>query len=223
MSNNKIYENRYDHIAIALAGACQSALLVPKLANTGSCNITLYQQAIKTLFITSPQTTIDVYGNLSNIQIGLKTLLHLLSSKEKEDIQILRYLFGILGVTYKLLKNHEALTKIDQRLTRISGLYANDMNDDVIASHLDDLSYSLAGIYSDIVSPLSSKIKVLGKIEYLQNSLVQAKVRTALLGCVRSAILWYQVGGSRLHFFFARKKVFRAAQNLLQNTNNGVN
>ncbi|MDF7667390.1 high frequency lysogenization protein HflD [Orbaceae bacterium ESL0727] len=215
--------NKYYHITIALAGACQSAQLIPQLANTGTCSTSLYQQTIKTIFMMSPNTTADVYGGVDHIQTGLQALLQVLSSKQKEHIEIIRYLFGSLGVTSKLLKNSDALTKIDQRLTRISGIYADKMDDDTIATHLDDLSYSLAGIYSDIISPLSSKIKVMGKIEYLQNSLVQAKVRTTLLGCVRSAILWYQVGGSRLQLLFARKSIYRAAQNLLHEINNGVN
>lgn len=210
--------NKYCHIAIALAGVAQSAILVPQLANTGVCNTFLYEQSVKTIFKTSPKTTADVYDGIDNIKTGLQTLVQLLSSGQKEQIEIIRYLFGTLSITSKLLKNNEALDKIDQRLTRISGLYS-DMNDEIIATHIDDLSYSLAGIYSDIVSPLSSKIKVVGKAEFLQNSLVQAKVRTSLFGCIRSAILWYQVGGSRLQLLFSRKRICNAAQELLQEIN----
>ncbi|WP_294613789.1 high frequency lysogenization protein HflD [uncultured Gilliamella sp.] len=210
--------NKYYHIAIALAGVAQSAMLVPQLANTGVCSTSLYEQSIKSVFKTSPKTTADVYDGINNIKTGLQTLIQLLSSGQKEQIEIIRYLFGTLSITNKLLKNKEALDKIDQRLTRISGLYS-DMSDETIAEHIDDLSYSLAGIYSDIVSPLSSKIKVVGKAEFLQNSLVQAKVRTSLFGCVRSAILWYQVGGSRLQILFSRKNICNAAHKLLQEIN----
>ncbi|MWN32499.1 MULTISPECIES: high frequency lysogenization protein HflD [unclassified Gilliamella] len=210
--------NKYHHIAIALAGATQSAILVPQLANTGICSATLYEQAIKSIFKTSPKTTDDVYDGIKNIKIGLQTLIQLLSSGQKEHVQTIRYLFGSLSITNKLLKNKDALDKIDQRLKRISGLYS-DINDQTVGINVDDISYSLAGIYSDIISPISTKIKVIGKIEFLQNSLVQAKVRTALLGCVRSAILWYQVGGSRFQFLFSRKRICDAAQQLLDQIN----
>jgi len=93
------------------------------------------------------------------------------------------------------------------------------MNDEIIGCHIDDLSISLACIYSDIISPLATKIKVTGKAQYLQNSLVQAKVRTSLLACVRSAILWYQVGGSRFQILFSRKSIVYAAQDLLKEIN----
>ncbi|MWN90572.1 high frequency lysogenization protein HflD [Gilliamella sp. Pra-s65] len=210
--------NKYHHIAIALAGATQSAILVPQLANTGICSATLYEQAIKSIFKTSPKTTDDVYDGIKNIKTGLQTLIQLLSSGQKEHVQTIRYLFGSLSITNKLLKNKDALDKIDQRLKRISGLYS-DINDQTVGINVDDISYSLAGIYSDIISPISTKIKVIGKIEFLQNSLVQAKVRTALLGCVRSAILWYQVGGSRFQFLFSRKRICDAAQQLLDQIN----
>lgn len=211
-------QNKYHHIAIALAGVCQSAMLVPKLANNGICNSTLYELSIKSIFNTSPQTTDDVYGGIKNIETGLQMLIQVFSSGQKDQMDVIRYLFGTLGITNKLLKNSDALDKIEQRLNRIAGLYP-DLNDEIISEHIDDMSYALAGIYSDIVSPLSSKIKVMGKVEYLQNSLIQAKVRTALFGCIRSAILWYQVGGSRFQFILSRKKISYAAQQLLQTIN----
>ena len=210
--------NKYHHIAIALAGVTQSATLIPQLANTGVCNSTLYQISLKSIFNTSPKTTDDVYDGINNIKTGLETLISLLSSSQKQQVELIRYLFGTLSITSKLLKNNQALDKIDQRLQRISGLYSA-MNDEIISEHIDDLSYSLAGIYSDIISPLSTKIKVVGKAEYLQNTLVQAKVRASLLGCVRSAILWYQVGGNRLQILFSRKRINNAAQELLKEIN----
>lgn len=210
--------NKYHHIAIALAGVTQSATLIPQLANTGVCNSTLYQISLKSIFNTSPKTTDDVYDGINNIKTGLETLITLLSSSQKQQVELIRYLFGTLSITGKLIKNNQALDKIDQRLQRISGLYSA-MNDEIIGDHVDDLSYSLAGIYSDIISPLSTKIKVVGKAEYLQNTLVQAKVRASLLGCVRSAILWYQVGGNRLQILFSRKRIDNAAQELLKEIN----
>lgn len=208
-------DGKYHHIAIALAGIVQSALLIPQLANSGICNTTLYERSVKSVFITSPKTTLDVYGGLHNIKIGLQTLIELLSSGQKEQMEIMRYVFSSLNITSKLLKNNDSLSKIDQRLKHITSLYP-DLNDETIGNNIEDLSYSLAGIYSDIVSPISTKIQITGKAKFLQNAFIQAKVRTALLGCIRSTILWYQVGGGRLQFLFQRKRICDAAQQLLQ-------
>lgn len=207
--------SKYHHIAIALAGVVQSAILVPQLANTGMCNSTLYERSIKSVFITAPKTTLDVYDGINNIKIGLQTLIELLSSGQQEQMETMRYIFSSLNITNKLLKNNDSLGEIEQRLKHITSLYP-DLNDEIIENNIEDLSYSLAGIYSDIISPLTTKIQIKGKAKFLQNVFVQSKARTALLGCIRSAILWYQVGGSRFQFLFHRKRICDTAQELLQ-------
>lgn len=208
-------DNKYYHIAVALGGVCQSAMLVPNLANKGLCNNTLYDISLMSVFNTNPQSTSDVFNGNDNIKTGLQLLVQLFNNNNPDKIEIMRYVFGSLSVTSKLIKNTEALTKISHRLERIQSIY-NNLDLETLAEHRDEISYSLGGIYSDIISPLTSKIKVTGKVEYLQNTLVQAKVRAALFGSVRSAILWYQVGGSRLQLLFSRKNISNAANEILQ-------
>ncbi|RKS87230.1 high frequency lysogenization protein [Orbus hercynius] len=208
--------NKYHHIAIALGGVCQSAMLVPTLANTGQCDTTLYDVSLSSIFNTNPTSAQDVFGGPQNIKVGLEILIQLFNHNQKHNAEVIRYVFGALGVTHKLLKNHDALAKISQRLTRIESVYQSENNDTLFANHRDEISYSLAGIYCDIISPLTSKIRVVGKIEYLQNTLVQAKVRSALFGSVRAATLWHQVGGSRWQFLFARKNIVNAANDILR-------
>lgn len=206
--------SKYHDIAIALAGVCQNALLVPQLANTGTCTSNSYISGIKSIVNTSPSSTADVFDGLAHLQVGLNTLIKILTSNQKEHVDIMRYVFGSLGIANKLRSNDAALEDISKRIVRLSSLYP-DTSSEKIAEHLEELSYAFAGIYSDIISPLTTKIKVTGKIEYLQNTLVQAKVRTALFACIRSAMLWYQVGGTRWQFLFSRKKIAQAAHDLL--------
>lgn len=206
--------DKYHHIAIALAGVCQSALLIPQLANSGQADSRLYHISLISIFNTSPSTTESVFGGLNNVQIGLQCLKQLLSNNQQSKVEVMRYVFGSIGLATRLIKKTDGLEQIGQRLEHIKSLYTNHF-DEAIDEHHDQISYSLAGIYSDIISPLASKIQVRGKVEYLQNSLVQAKVRTALFGCIRSAILWYQVGGNRWHFLFAKKKILKAIDEIL--------
>lgn len=212
-------ENKYYHITIALAGVYQSAMLVPNLANTGLCSTPLYDISLKSIFNTKPQSTENVFDGTENIRTGLQFLSQSFSQNTQDKVEIMRYIFGTLSVTNKLIKNEQALTKISQRLDRIQSLYG-EMHNETFSNHRDEISYSLAGIYSDIISPLTSKIRVTGKIEYLQNTLVQAKVRSALFASVRAAILWYQVGGNRLQLLLSRKNIVNAANNILQQLNN---
>ncbi|WP_392551685.1 high frequency lysogenization protein HflD [Orbus wheelerorum] len=211
-------DNKYNHIAIALGGVCQSAILVPSLANTGQCDLPLYDISLKSIFNISPQSTEDVFDGTENIKNGLQFLTQLLNNSQ-EKVEVMRYILGTLGVTSKLIKNESALAKISNRLERIQSLYGI-INNETLSNHRDEISYSLAGIYSDIISPLTSKIRVTGKVEYLQNTLIQARVRSALFASVRSAILWYQVGGNRLQLLFSRKSIINAADNILQQMQN---
>jgi len=212
-------DNKYYHIAIALGGVCQSAILVPNLANAGQCNLPLYDISLKSIFNMSPQSTAEVFDGVDNIRNGLQFLTQLFNNNNQEKVEVVRYILGTLGVTSKLIKNEEALTKISNRLDRIQSLYSV-INSEILNNHRDEISYSLAGIYSDIISPLTSKIKVTGKVEYLQNTLIQAKVRSSLFASVRAAILWYQVGGNRLQLLFSRKKIINAANDILQHMHN---
>jgi len=127
---------------------------------------------------------------------------------------MIRYILGSLNIANKLRKNNQALIALSARLSRIKNIHPT-LNDTLLTKHIDELSYSFAGTYVDIISPLTTKIKVTGKRECLQNTLTQAKVRTALFACVRAGTLWYQMGGSRSQFIFARKKLLQATRDLL--------
>lgn len=214
--------NKYHHIAIALGGVCQSASLVPQLSSKGQCDQPLYLTAINSIFNTSPSSIEDVYDGVENIRSGLQILSKLLAANNQDQIETMKYAFSVLGITSKLIKNPQALDKISKRLERIQIPYST-FDKTTIIEHQDELSYSLAGIYSDIISPLGTKIRVTGKVEYLQNSLVQAKVRASLLGAVRSAMLWYQVGGNRLQFLYGRRSIVNAANNILAQINRRAN
>lgn len=205
----------YSDIAIALAGICQNVALVSSLAQEGRCSPDRYHISIKSVFIRSPRSALDVYGTISDIRGGLVTLNTILNSgKNAAQLDVIRYIFGVLVIVDKLRKNKEVQQKISDRLAHI-GITHNWHALRQFPEQEATLSYTLAGIYSDIVSPLTPKIRVKGKPEYLQNRLIQAKVRTALFAAVRSGILWSQVGGNRWQFLFNRKSLMQATQHLL--------
>lgn len=202
--------NSMEDIAIALAGICQNAHLVTELSQKGECSIPAYNIAIKSIFNRNAHSTLDVYGSVFDVKQGLDLLIQILSPNQKKHMDTMRYCFDSMVIANKLNKNKEVLNKIGERLTRIQTFYS-DLTDDIIAENSSEISYSLAGIYSDLISPVSKKIRVTGHINILQNTLVQAKIRTCLFAAIRSSILWQQVGGSRAQLFFNRKKVLSAA------------
>ena len=80
----------------------------------------------------------------------------------------------------------------------------------------DQMVANLAAIYSDVISPLGTKIHVLGMQDYLVRPDIQQKIRATLLAGVRAGILWQQVGGTRWQFLFSRKKLLNQMKSLYQ-------
>ncbi|MEZ5435868.1 MAG: DUF489 family protein [Pseudomonadales bacterium] len=75
---------------------------------------------------------------------------------------------------------------------------------------------SIASIYSDTLSTFPFRVQVNGRPELLQQQNIADQIRTALLGGVRAAILWRQLGGSRLDFIFRRKAIYNATVALME-------
>jgi high frequency lysogenization protein len=79
----------------------------------------------------------------------------------------------------------------------------------------DTLIASFASIYSDIISPLGTRIQVSGEPSILKQTHNQHKIRALLLSGIRAAVLWRQVGGKRRTILFNRNKMVNTAKELL--------
>jgi high frequency lysogenization protein len=73
----------------------------------------------------------------------------------------------------------------------------------------------LGELYAEQVSPLGARVLVQGNPVYLGQPPVVAEVRALLLAGLRAAVLWRQLGGSRLDFLLRRGAMVDAAQRLL--------
>lgn len=112
----------------------------------------------------------------------------------------------------KLSASKSAMNTLGERISQLDRQLAHfDLESETMMS-------SLASIYVDVVSPLGPRIQVTGSPAILQSPLVQAKVRATLLAGIRSAVLWQQVGGSRLQLMFSRNRLFKQAQSILAHT-----
>ena len=203
----------YQEIAIAYAATCQAATLVQQFAHQGVAkNREDMATLMKSLLVTQPDSTLSIYGDdLIHLKTGIETALAQLGGGNgKLDTEIGRYWVSLLSLSQKLNKSPEAKTQLVQRLQQIERqlpLYENDiMADQMIAN--------LAAIYSDVISPLGSKIHVLGMQDYLVRPDIQQKIRAALLAGIRAGILWQQVGGTRWQFLLSRKKLLSQIQAL---------
>lgn len=203
-------KNYYD-ITLALAGICQSARLVQQLAHEGQCDNDALNTMLQSVLQTNPSSTLAVYGdNESVLKIGLETLQSVLNANRQGSVaELTRYTLSLMVLERKLNANKSAMNTLGERISQLDRQLAHfDLGSETMMS-------SLASIYVDVVSPLGPRIQVTGSPAILQSTLVQAKVRAALLAGIRSAVLWQQVGGSRLQLMFSRNRLFKQAQSIL--------
>ncbi|WP_321146604.1 high frequency lysogenization protein HflD [Providencia alcalifaciens] len=203
-------KNYYD-ITLALAGICQASLMVQKLAHEGTFNEQDGKTMVNSLTNMNPSTTLDVFGNdEANLKTGLTALLGMLTGGNNGiSAEMTRYMLSIMALERRLSKDDNAMNQLGQRIEQFErqASYFEPMSEGVFNA--------LAGIYVDVVSPAGPRIQVTGSPDILKNTVVQAKVRATLLAGIRCAVLWQQVGGSRLQLMFSRSRLSNQAKQIL--------
>lgn len=202
---------QYQEQHLALAGVCQSASLVQAIARKGEAQSSAVEASLSSILVTSPENTQQVFGSLQNLQIGFTTLVSQLDSDNKlKDTEVTRYIASILSLERKLSRNSKALNELGERVSHVQRQLA----------HLDfennQITTNLASIYTDILSPLATKIQVAGNPQNLSIEANQKRIRALLLAGVRAAVLWRQLGGKRRQILLNRKTLLVSARNALR-------
>lgn len=202
--------NSWRDRVISLAGVFQAAELVDKLAKTGQVSGHDLETAVRGLYCLTPKDTTEVFGSLSNVKLGLESLVkHLEKQQRRSDNMSLSYVMSLLHLQKKLSKQNDMMSIIGSRLDQSKHQleHFGPTSENTIAG--------LAGIYSDTISTLSFRIKVNGNYEYLKQDRIANQVRALLFFGIRSAVLWRQNGGSRLNFIFKRTDMLSQAKQIL--------
>lgn len=199
-------------IAAALAGVFQAAALVEQLAKTGYIPSAPFKSSIETLFVQNPNSTLEVFNDdIVNLEHGLKVMADLLHHHQNREYpDTLRYVLGILHLQKKLSSNKDMQGIVGQRLDQ-----ARNQADHFGVTH-DNVIANLASIYTDTLSTFRFRIQVVGDFTYLQQDRIASQVRALLFAGVRSAMLWRQVGGTRLQMILGRKRLATTADALLR-------
>ena len=196
--------------ALALAGVMQCARLVQQLAREGKISGATMETSLETLFKIDSKNVIDVYGSISGVATGLRTLYRQMSGdSNQQDMEITRYVISLLHLEKKLSRNTTMLQHISEELQRIKGQmnYFSLMHENVVAS--------LGSLYQETISTIMPRIIVQGEPTYLSQQSNADKIRALLLAGIRSAVLWRQTGGNRWQFIFGRSAYYKAAKELL--------
>jgi len=185
--------------------------MVYDLATTGTTDDNAFKTSVNSLFVDNPASTLDVYGvSVNNLQVGITTLMAQMKSgqvTQTRNVEITRYVLSLMILQKKLLQT-DGMHKISQILET-----AESQKEHFGMEH-DNVIATIARAYSENVSVLHPRIMVNGQHGHLNNQRVANKIRALLLAGLRSAILWYQVGGSRWGLIWSRKKYLQGAQAL---------
>jgi len=191
---------------LALSGVAQSAYLVKQLAQNGMVGQDKLNTLIRSLFISNPKTTEEVYGSVSRLNLGMQVLQEIVRNDEGslKSPDVLRYFLGLMHLERKMMTKKGMLDLIGERLDAMEHLSLEDPD-----LGNNQLIQELSALYKDTLSTLPFRIQVTGEVKFLKNEEIADKIRAVLLSGIRSAVLWYQLEGRRWHLLIGRKKIDR--------------
>ncbi len=211
--------NRWEYQNIAMVAVAQCASLVNSLAVKGKAPQSELIACINSLLIVNPNSVDDIYPNIADLNLGLRTVQEVFSNdRSRENAEIMRYTLGMLLLRNKFNGSQQLQSAVRHGLEFIDPLeFIDDEASEQSESALiqqDRIFEQLAKLYQDTISTLSYRIQVQGQVENLKNENVANRIRALLLGGIRSAVLWYQLGGRRWRLVFYRKRVQETAGNI---------
>jgi high frequency lysogenization protein len=203
-------QSNLNNITIALAGVLQAIALVRELTQTGRANEAAFAASMRSIFALDANDIETVYGDLSGLKLGLEKIVHTFDNTQTIDRLQHRYMLSLMHLQKKLSRSPKILATLTQRLrqTQKQVDYFTLTHPIVIAN--------LADTYQNTISTFKFRIIILGSQRVLQARENMEKVRALLLAGIRAAVLWRQVGGSRLQILFLRAKIKAAAEKILQ-------
>lgn len=201
-------QNKYDNLTIALAGIVQALSLVKELAQTGKVNENAFQSCIQSIFETNPENAAVVFGDLTNLQLGLEKVLQFYSANPAAR-GFARHTLAIIGLQKKISRSSKTLTSLSQRIQQ-----AKKQSEYFSLTHPNVLA-NLGDTYVNIINTFKFRFFIMGNQRFLSVRENIDKIRALLLAAVRAAVLWQQLGGSRLQLLFSHKKIKASSEKLL--------
>jgi len=197
---------------IALAALSQSLKLVQQLATVGQTEQHPESVLFDSLFRFDADDAETIYGGGEAIgrglDRGLRELLAMLGHGPK-DPAVGRMGMTLLALERNFVRHPTAGERIQQTLRDI------DRQRQHLGAMHPTVINRLGDLYAEQVGPLGQRVLVQGNPVYLGQPPIVAEVRALLLAGLRAAVLWRQVGGSRLDFVLRRRTMIENAQRLL--------
>ena len=185
---------------MALAALFQATALSDNLAHQRPVTEAALYDLLESLFIFDPKRVDDLYTP-ETLQSGRVVARQCLLDGER--LHLIGYAGSLLALQARLAGRSETSETLRTELERLAPRITNER-----PLTLDNLQ-ALARLYSEHVSPLAPRIMVQGKPQALRDQRTVATIRSLLLAGVRAARLWAQLGGSRWHLVFRRKRLLQ--------------
>ncbi|MFT4930118.1 MAG: high frequency lysogenization protein [Phenylobacterium sp.] len=191
---------------MALAAVCQAVELVRLIARQAKTSNELLTIMFKSVTVVDADSPLEIYGSLRNLDLGYKILIEQLGHDRKKDMELPRYIIGVLTLERKLNKKPQAMAQLGERIDEVNRKLSHfDILD-------DNMVANMASIYTDLLSPLGNRIQVAGSPQFLQVQSNQQKIRALLLSAIRAAVLWRQLGGKRRQLILSRQDILAVAK-----------
>lgn len=202
-------ENDFLNKTIALAGVHQALQHVQNIAWNGHYSYPEIDICIASLFERNPVNFEQVFGGIENIQSGLNALHSSFTDKhDKQALERARYMVNLMLLSKTVSSNNELGRQVGTTLSLLDEA-ASDLE-----NQRDYVIERIAQLYQNTISKLKPRIIVYGKPDILNNSDNAAIIRTLLFSGLRSAVLWYQAGGSQLNLLLGKKKYLQTISEL---------
>ena len=196
--------NNAPDTVLAFAGILQALELVQQTAHGKHRDKQAMSTCINSIFTINSTSVEAVYGAASQLKPGLSLIKTQLAGKTvKPDMVLSRYLVTLLHIERKLAKDNKRLTKLQQDIQRTE---ANLKHFSLLH---ENIMASLSETYSSTISTLQPRIMVSGNEASLSENRVSDQIRALLLAAMRSAVLWQQLGGSRMKLLLHRQGIVR--------------
>ena len=208
--------NRTEDRVLALAAIFQSAAIVQQVARTGETPKTAFKASIGSVFVFDAPDTESIFGGTDQLKLGLEVLQALLARKETgRYAETFRYCVGLIHIEKLLRRNSDLLSILRSRLEQTQNQLEHFDNDILHPSIIG----KLADLYVDTLGTFNYRIQVKGDPRFLQQEDIASKVRASFLAGVRAAMLWRQLGGSRMQFLLGKRKMITELESLIQRAN----
>lgn len=205
MTSIKTPENQ----TLALAGIFQSVHLCKMLATTGECDQDELRGTLRSILTLNSERVLDAYGGSAQaLHRGLRLLRGQFAGlDETRDIELARYAHALIQLGTNVLADNRTVEELRIGISKIQS-----QDGDVIEP---ELISNLANIYRSSISNLTPRIMVSGDSGYLNDNEVASTIRAALLGGIRSVVLWRQCGGTRPKLLMQRGQHAKIAEQFL--------